>query len=222
MVLERFHSQSKKSSTMSRSLKVSVPLEKLKQAAYFHESNVLEISSKEEMDAMFESLVERAENFFKTKPQVRQRAEGTTNTPPVPNSLGIKAKGTYQVTHPAGQVMQHATGAESEPDYIIHERMMAQRVFRYQTPHFGEPRDPRKLPAANSPRPIVSLQRVSYSARDQQPLYGANVNNNVDTDSGRSDASSQRQSEDRTDSRKSKSWKLRRERRKLQRLNKRN
>lgn len=46
------------------SLKVSIPLNKIDNAAFFHESNVLHITNDTEMHEMFESLFQRREQFL--------------------------------------------------------------------------------------------------------------------------------------------------------------
>lgn len=196
---------------MEKSLKVSIPLKNLEQTMFFHESDVLELSGKGAMDEMFSSLIDRAECYLKTTPQAsRSTREVPPHRPPCRNTT---ERDTYQMTQHQDPPVQHATGTEDEPRYIHSERSIAGKVFRHQRPHVGAPLDPRKPPSLTAQKMVISLKLLTFDD------FGAITNNHKDTDSGQSESfSPQQQAAPKKRGRRSKSWKLNKEKRKLRRL----
>lgn len=137
---------------MAKSIKVSIPLEKLQDVAFFHEDDTLLLTSSDERDDLFNSLFERAETFVSETAAKRKVQQEEASTSQMPTAT------------------KDALAMPEYDDYEAYEEKSRKRVFRHQRRSAGHPRDPRPKPAAGSPSNIVQLKAIERYPGDLRPV----------------------------------------------------
>lgn len=132
---------------MESSLKVSIPLKVLQGAAFFHESDVLEVYNDDGMNDLFESLCRRAETFEngrKRKYQLTDRQKGPADNYAAKKKRSLNPLDGAPQTSRSQRSGDRITLPDTEPSYCVYEQAIANKVFRHQIPWIESPQDPRK------------------------------------------------------------------------------